>query len=62
MVTLWNSLIQVVMKLLKIVPGAIGRVVAGVAVTVSDGNYGFIQVSGRHTAVKMMAVLLLVMF
>ena len=33
--------------------GAIGRVVAGVAVaTVTDGNYGFIQVSGRHTAVK----------
>jgi hypothetical protein len=32
---------------------SIGRVVAGVAVaTVSDGNYGFIQVSGRHTSVK----------
>lgn len=32
---------------------SIGRVVAGVAVaTVTDGNYGFIQVSGRHTAVK----------
>lgn len=32
---------------------AIGRVVAGVAVaTVTDGNYGFIQVFGRHTAVK----------
>lgn len=32
---------------------SIGRVVAGVAVaTVSDGNYGYILVSGRHTAVK----------
>lgn len=32
---------------------SIGRVVAGVAVaTVSDGNYGFIQVSGKHSSVK----------
>lgn len=32
---------------------SIGRVVAGVAVaTVTDGNYGFIQLTGRHTAVK----------
>lgn len=32
---------------------SLGRFVAGVAVgTVSDGQYGWIQVSGRHTAVK----------
>ncbi len=32
---------------------SIGRLVAGVAVaTVSDGYYGFIQVSGRHSSVK----------
>lgn len=32
---------------------SVGRVVAGVAIgTISDGNYGFIQVSGRHAAVK----------
>lgn len=32
---------------------SIGRVVAGVAVaTVTDGNYGFIQVFGRHPSVK----------
>lgn len=32
---------------------SIGRVVAGVAVaTVTDGNYGFIQVSGKHNKVK----------
>jgi len=32
---------------------SIGRVVAGVAVaTVTDGNYGFIQVFGKHNSVK----------
>ncbi len=35
---------------------SIGRVVAGVAVgDISDGNYGFIQISGRHTGVKVAA-------
>lgn len=33
--------------------GSIGRVVAGVAVgTITDAYYGWIQVSGRHTAIK----------
>ena len=33
--------------------GSIGRVVAGVAIgVVTDAQYGWIQVSGRHTAVK----------
>lgn len=32
---------------------SIGRVVAGVAITtVTDGQYGWIQVAGRHTSVK----------
>lgn len=32
---------------------SIGRVVAGVAIgTITDAQYGWIQVSGRHTAVK----------
>lgn len=32
---------------------SIGRVVAGVAIgTITDGQYGWIQVHGRHTAVK----------
>lgn len=32
---------------------SIGRVVAGVAIgAITHGNYGFIQLTGRHTAVK----------